>query len=103
MTGKLFDKPPRTWWHRFFRPRMAAPSEYLEYRVPFCLYSRDGKRCVEVREHRDGTAYFVDREWVEGETFRDRGRGEEIGPYESPEAAEAAAVARPWFNGQNSN
>jgi len=76
----------------------------VEYRVAFSLYSKDGKRCSEVRERRNGTAYFVDRVWIEGTTFKDRGQGEEIGPYESPEAAEAAAVSRPWFNhGDSSN
>jgi hypothetical protein len=86
------------WWHRFFRPNSGPPSEGLEYRVAFSLYSADGKRCAEIRERRDGTAYFVDREWVEGTTFRDVGHGEEIGPYHSIAAAEAAAVSRPWFN-----
>ena len=70
-----------------------------DYQVAFCLYSKDGKREVEVRVQRDGRAYFVDREWVEGTTFKDRGRGEEIGPYETAEAAEGAAVVRPWFTG----
>ena len=89
-------------WHRFFR--RATPSNSLEYRVAFCLYSQDGKRCSEVRERRDGATYFVDRVWVEGTTFKDRGRGEEVGPYQSLEAAEAAAVSRPWFHrGEDSN
>jgi len=89
-------------WHRFFR--RAAPSNSPEYRVAFCLYSPDGKRCSEVRERRDGATYFVDRVWVEGTTFKDRGRGEEVGPYQSLKAAEAAAVSRPWFHrGEDSN
>jgi hypothetical protein len=72
--------------------------------VPYRLYSNDGKRAVEVRLRRDGFACFVDQEWVEGTTFKNRGLGEELGPYETPEAAEAAAVARPWFSrGENSN
>ena len=86
------------WWHRFFRPKSGPLSEDLGYRVAFSLYNRNGTRCAEVRERRDGTAYFVDREHVEGTTFRDVGAGEEIGPYHSIEAAEAAAVSRPWFN-----
>ncbi|HEU5275361.1 MAG TPA: hypothetical protein VFU97_16980 [Xanthobacteraceae bacterium] len=91
-------------WHRLFSRTTPAPSRRVEYRVAFCLYSKDGKRQVEVRERRDGRAYFVERELVEGTTFKDRGRGEEIGPYETPEAAEAAAIARPWFfGGGNSN
>ena len=92
------------WWHRLFSPKAGAPSESSDYKVPFRLYSADGKRGVEVRERRNGRAYFVEQEWVEGTTFKNRGRGEEIGPYETPEAAEAAAVARPWFSGrENSN
>jgi hypothetical protein len=67
--------------------------------VAFCLHGKDGKRGVEVPVQRDGRAYFLDREWVDGTTFKDRGRGEEIGLYESAEAAEAAAVVRPWFTG----
>ena len=84
------------WWHRIFR--RATSSNSLEYRVAFCLYSKDGKRCSEVRERRDGTAYYIDKVWVEGTTFKNREAGEEVGPYPSPEAAEVAAVARPWFN-----
>jgi hypothetical protein len=65
-------------WHRFFR--RAAPSNSPEYRVAFCLYSPDGKRCSEVRERRDGTTYFVDRVWVEGTTFKDRGAAKKSAP-----------------------
>jgi hypothetical protein len=92
------------WWHRLFSRKTGMPSEYPEYRVAFCLYSADGKRSVEVRERRDGRAYFIERVWVEGTTFGDRRPGEEIGPYETPEAAEVAAVSRPWFSAsKNSN
>ena len=92
------------WWHRLFSRTTRTPSGRLECQVAFCLYSKDGKRQVEVRVRRDARAYFVEREWVEGTTFKDRGRGEEIGPYETPEAAEAAAIARRWFfGGANSN
>jgi hypothetical protein len=88
------------WWRRLFSRRAGKRPEY---RVAFCLYTADGKRSVEVRERRDGGAYYVERVWVEGTTFRDR-TGEEIGPYETPEAAEAAAVSRGWFpNGKDSN
>jgi hypothetical protein len=65
--------------------------------VAFQLYSLDGKRCTEIREHRDGTAFFVDRELIEGTTLCDRGRGEEIGPFPSLKAARKAAQLRPWF------
>ena len=81
----------------FLRGRAVAPSERIEYKVEFTLYSPDGKRGAEVRVRRDGLVYFADQEWVEGTTFRQR--GDEVGPYQSPEAAEAAAISRPWFSG----
>jgi len=37
--------------------------------------------------------------WVEGTTFKHRSHGEEKGPYETLEAAEAAAICRPCFSG----
>ena len=83
------------WWPRVFQ-RTTLPNG-LEYRVTLQIYSQDGKRCSEVRMHRDGTAFFVDRECIDGTTFRDRGQGEEIGPFPSPKAAKAAAESRPWF------
>lgn len=85
------------WWHRLFPRRAERFRSGVEYWVPFNLYSKDGKRGVEVRVRRNGLAYFVEQEWVEGTTFRNR--GEEMGPFETPEAAEAAAIARPWFSG----
>jgi hypothetical protein len=85
------------WWHRLFSRKADSLHRSLGYEVPFRLYSKDGAKEVEVRVRRDGRAYFVEREWVEGTTFQDRGFGEEIGPYETPEAAEAAAAVRPWF------
>lgn len=93
------------WWHRFFiRRAIRRWPANVAYTVPLRLYSNDGKRAVEIRMRRDGFAYFVEQERVEDTTFKSRGRGEEIGPYETPEAAEAAAVARPWFSrGENSN
>ena len=92
------------WWRRFLPLRAGRVLADTDYFVPFRLYSKDGKRSVEMRVHRDGLAYFVDQEWVEGTTFKNRGRGEEIGPYETPEAAERAAVARSWFSrGEESN
>jgi hypothetical protein len=91
------------WWHRFFAPSDGDPSKNTEYRVVCNLYNSEGKRGAEVRVRRDGRAYFVEQEWVEGTTFTDRGRGEEIGPFESPEAAERAAVGRPWFSGDENS
>jgi hypothetical protein len=88
------------WWHKFLPATgRASPA----YSVAFVLYSRDGKRGSEVRVRRDGSCCFVDQEWVEGTTFRWRGSAEEIGPYPTTDAAEAAAVSRPWFHGEQSD
>ena len=87
------------WWHRFSAPKVAAPSEHLAYSVAFSLYTANGSRGIEVRVRHDGRAYFVEMEHVEGTIWKERGRGDEIGPYESPEAAEAAAIVSPWFKG----
>jgi hypothetical protein len=86
------------WWRRFLLRRAIRrwPAE-AAYAVPFRLYSKDGKRAVEVRVRRDGLAYFVDQELAEESTYRDRG-DDEIGPFDTPEAAEAAAIARRWFS-----
>jgi hypothetical protein len=81
------------WWDKFFQTRRQAPSTYG---AAFNLYCRDGKRGAEVRERRDGSWWFIDQEWVEGTTFKYR--GVEIGPFETSDAAEAAATTRDWFN-----
>ena len=73
----------------------------LEYRVAFNLYSKDGKRGVEVREFSNGQTYLVEQEWVEGTTFRDRHSGEMVGPFASPEDAEKFIVGTPWFTGRD--
>lgn len=83
------------WWPQAFR--WTKLSNGLEYKVALQLYSPDGKRCSEIRMHRDGTVFFVDQECIDGTTFRNRGQGEEIGPFPSPKAAKAAAQSRPWF------
>jgi hypothetical protein len=72
------------WWHRLFSPKAGAPSENSEYKVAFCLYSVDGKRGVEVRSRSDGRACFVEREWVEGTTFEDRGTRRGNKPLRNP-------------------
>jgi hypothetical protein len=71
----------------------------LEFRVAFSLYSEDGKRGVEVREFSNGETYILEREWVEGTTFKDRHAGSLVGPFSSPEDAEKFIVATPWFCG----
>lgn len=96
-----------TWWERLLPKRAGAPAS--DYVVPFRLYSADGKKSAEVRVRRDGKAYFVEQERFDDDNckdhddnFKNRGLGEEIGPYETPELAEAAAVARAWFKGRDS-
>lgn len=74
-----------------------------EYRVAFHLYTADGRRGIEVRERRDGQAYFIEREWVEGTTWKDREGQNEVGPYKSPKEAEAAAIVTAWFSGEGSS
>jgi len=75
-----------------------------KYRVAFHLYTADGSRGIEVRERRNGQAYFIELEWVAGTTWKDREGCAEVGPYESTEAAEAAAIRTAWFIGkENSN
>ena len=83
-------KKQMAWWHSLFARKP-------DYQVPFQLYTKHGTRGAEVRVRRDGKAYYVALERVEGTNFRPI--GEEIGPYNSPEAAEAAAVNSPWFLG----
>ena len=89
------------WWHRLFVWGAKRPSEW--YRVPIRLFSRDGKRSVELRQYRNGQVFFVDQIWVEGTTFKDRDEGAQIGPFESLAAAETAAVNRPWFGATDSS
>jgi hypothetical protein len=87
------------WWKQLFRGKAGPSLEGLEYRVPFTLYSEDGKREAEVREFRDGRTYLVEREWVEGTTFRDRHSGKLVGPFSSPQDAEKFIVNTAWFCG----
>ena len=70
----------------------------LTYQVAFNLFSEDGKREVEVREFQNGEVYVVEREWIEGTTFKDRHSGR-IGPFASVEDAEQFSVATAWFCG----
>jgi hypothetical protein len=89
------------WWHRLFsRNGGTPPDEHDYYTIAFHLYSVDGKRGIEVRQRRDGQVYFIEQAWVHGTTFEDRSPGKEEGPYETLEAAEAAAVSSPWFSGR---
>jgi hypothetical protein len=81
------------WWSRLFRRKARSSLHGLEYRVACNLYSLDGKREAEVREFRNGETYLVEREWVEGTTFKDRHSGRMVGPFGSPTAAENFIVA----------
>jgi hypothetical protein len=74
--------------------------EGQEFRVAFNLYSSDGRREVEVREFRSGQTYLVERDLVEGTTFKDRHDGRMVGPFASPEVAEKFIVATAWFCGR---
>ena len=76
------------WWRNLFA---RAP----DYRVAFQLYTNEATRGAEVRVRRDGKAYYIALEHVEGTTWRPS--GEEVGPFETPEQAENAAVNSRWF------
>lgn len=78
------------WWHGLF-------SRKPDYSVPFQLYTKNATRGAEVRVRRDGKAYYVALEHVEGTTWKPL--GEEIGPYASEDEAENAAVNSSWFLG----
>jgi hypothetical protein len=88
------------WWSRFFQRKTGSRLRGLQYKVAFNLYSKDGKREVEVREFDNGETYLVEREWVEGTTFKDRHAGRMVGPFTSPEGAEKFIVATSWFCGR---
>lgn len=70
-----------------------------QYRVACTLYSKDGKRCAEVREFSNGETYLLEIDWVEGTTFAQRHAGWLVGPFTSPTHAERFIVATSWFNG----
>lgn len=71
----------------------------LEYQVAFTLYSKDGKRAVEVCEFRNGETYLDEKDWVTGTTFENRHSGQLVGPFNSPEDAEKFIVTTAWFCG----
>ncbi len=72
----------------------------MSYRVAFTLYSKDGKRCAEVREFSNGESYLLESDWVEGTSFAERHSGRLVGPFSSPIEAEEFIVATAWFNGR---
>jgi hypothetical protein len=70
-----------------------------EYRSALKLYSKDGKRVVDVLEFRNGETYVDEQEWVEGTIFQNRHSGRLFGPFASPADAESFVVATSWFRG----
>ena len=87
------------WWEKLPKRSDNSSLAGVEYRVAFKLYSEDGKREAEVRELRDGKTYLIERDWVEGNTFKDRHSGRSVGPFASPQAAEQFIVGTSWFRG----
>jgi hypothetical protein len=69
------------------------------YRVPFTLYSLDGKRAAELREFENYQTYVLESELVEGTRYEERHGGSVVGPFKSPKHAERFIVATKWFNG----
>jgi hypothetical protein len=78
-----------------------SPIQGQEYRIAFKLYSKDGKRAVDVLEFRNGDTYLDEQEWVEGTAFKNRHSGGLVGPFTSPAEAESFIVATPWFRGSH--
>jgi len=68
--------------------------------VTCTLYSADADREVEVREFSNGETYIVERERADGGAYQDRHSGRMVGPFASPEKAEAFIVATTWFLGR---
>lgn len=74
-----------------------SPLHGQEFRIACSLYSKDGKRAVDVLEFRSGETYLDETEWVAGTTFQNRHDGWLVGPFASPAEAEKFIVATPWF------
>jgi len=89
------------WWQRLFSRKSQWSLVGQEYRIAFTLYSADAKREAEVREFRNKQVYLVERERIEGTTFRDRHPRTMVGPFPSPEEAEKFIVTTAWFNGRD--
>ncbi|WP_250626079.1 hypothetical protein [Pinirhizobacter soli] len=76
-----------------------SPTQGQEYRIACKLYSRDGKRAVDVLEFRHGEIYLDEQEWVGGTDFKNRHAGRLVGPFASTEEAERFIVGTSWFQG----
>jgi hypothetical protein len=80
--------------------RPKPPLQGQEYRSALTLYSKDGKRAVDVLEFQNGESYLDEQDWVEGTTFKNRHSGSLVGPFASPADAERFIAATPWFCGR---
>lgn len=87
------------WWKQLFGRTIDRSLDGAAYRVATTLYSRDGKRSVEVRVFDDGQTYLLESEWVDGTGFSERHEGRMVGPFRSPEHAEQFIVTTAWFRG----
>jgi hypothetical protein len=85
------------WWHNLFKRKGTAHPTVPYYTVPFQLYTLKATRGAEVRVWHDGKAYYIALEHIEGTNWKPL--GEQVGPYETAEEAEVAAVNSPWFLG----
>jgi predicted urease superfamily metal-dependent hydrolase len=87
------------WWKRLLRHATPESIRGTMYRVPFTLYSIDGKRAAEIREFDKGQTYILESDWVSDTTFSPRHNGALVGPFASTKDAELFIVATSWFNG----
>jgi hypothetical protein len=70
-----------------------------EYRSACVLYSEDGLRAVDILEFKGGETYLDERELNEDGAFLNRHSGRLVGPFASPDEAEAFVISTSWFCG----
>lgn len=87
------------WWNITLKWRPRSSLKGRTYTVAFILYSLDGKRAAEVRSFDNGETYISEEEWVQGTTYENRHGGRIVGPFPSPDDAEAFIVKTAWFCG----
>jgi hypothetical protein len=88
-----------SWWGRLLGWRTRSSLYGREYRVAFTLYSKDGKRAVDVYDFGGGETYLNEKNWIEGTTYENRHSGKLVGPFASSEEAKRFIVTTPWFLG----
>lgn len=86
-----------SWWKRAMQRRRPA-DEGERFQVVVTLFSADGQREAEVRRFEDERIYLLERE-RHGDEIHERHGGALVGPFVSPEAAEAFIVQTTWFKG----